>query len=107
MYLPFPAWLETKNRIATQLEDTRKNFGDRSREWEEKEQVSIFLVLLHAFLAVSLMHWSGVRELSVLLRFDSFPLFLFLCCTGQCVPEVFCLHLSSCIVSRAHHTDAA
>jgi hypothetical protein len=39
VYLPFPAWLETKNRIAAQLEDTRKNFGDRSREWEEKEQV--------------------------------------------------------------------
>ena len=39
VYLPFPAWLETKNRIAAQLEDTRKAFGDRSREWEEKEQV--------------------------------------------------------------------
>lgn len=39
VYLPFPAWLETKNRITAQLEDTRKAFGDRSREWEEKEQV--------------------------------------------------------------------
>ena len=41
VYLPFPAWLETKNRIASQLEDTRKAFGDRSREWEEKEQVRL------------------------------------------------------------------
>ena len=39
VYLPFPAWLETKNRIASHLEDRRKLFGDRSREWEEKEQV--------------------------------------------------------------------
>lgn len=39
VYLPFPAWLETKNRIASQIEDTRKLFGDRSREWEEREQV--------------------------------------------------------------------
>lgn len=47
VYLPFPAWLETKNRIAAQLEDTRKNFGDRSREWEEKEQVSwVFLSVI-------------------------------------------------------------
>ena len=41
VYLPFPAWLETKNRITAQLEDTRKAFGDRSREWEEKEQVRL------------------------------------------------------------------
>ena len=39
VYLPFPAWLETKNRIASHLEDKRKLFGDRSMEWEEKEQV--------------------------------------------------------------------
>lgn len=39
IYLPFPAWMDTKNRIATQLEQTRKVINDRSRQWEEKEQV--------------------------------------------------------------------
>ena len=43
-YLPFPAWQETKNRIASQLEDQRKQYGDKSREWEEKEQVHIILI---------------------------------------------------------------
>ena len=44
-YLPFPAWQETKNRIASQLEDQRKQYGDKSREWEEKEQVHIVLII--------------------------------------------------------------
>jgi hypothetical protein len=39
IYLPFPAWMDTKNRIASQLEETRKVINDRSRQWEEKEQV--------------------------------------------------------------------
>jgi hypothetical protein len=40
-YLPFPAWMETKNRLAAHLEDERKSYGEKSREWEEKEQVHI------------------------------------------------------------------
>ena len=39
IYLPFPAWMDTKNRIAMQLEENRKVVTDRSRQWEEKEQV--------------------------------------------------------------------
>ena len=38
-YLPFPAWMETKNRLAAHIEDERKSYGEKSREWEEKEQV--------------------------------------------------------------------
>ena len=39
IYLPFPAWMDTKNRIAMQLEENRKVVTERSRQWEEKEQV--------------------------------------------------------------------
>jgi DUF1680 family protein len=44
-YLPFPAWMETKNRLAAHLEDERKSYGEKSREWEEKEQVSLRISL--------------------------------------------------------------
>ena len=39
--MPFPAWMETKARIAEQLKEYRQNVQERSRLWEEKEQVKI------------------------------------------------------------------
>jgi uncharacterized protein (DUF4415 family) len=37
--------METKNRLAAHLEDERKSYGEKSREWEEKEQVSLRISL--------------------------------------------------------------
>jgi hypothetical protein len=34
-----PTWTETKNRIRTQLDESRQHYEDRSRKWEVKEKV--------------------------------------------------------------------
>lgn len=39
IYVPLPVWKETKERIRMQMDVTRKGFHERSREWEQKEQV--------------------------------------------------------------------
>lgn len=41
IYVPLPTWKETKERIKLQIDLTRKGFQQKSREWEEKEQVSL------------------------------------------------------------------
>jgi hypothetical protein len=44
IYVPLPVWKETKERIRMQMDATRQTFHDRSREWEQKEQVRISLL---------------------------------------------------------------
>ena len=39
IYVPLPTWRETKERIRMQIDVTRRACQQRSREWEEKEQV--------------------------------------------------------------------
>jgi hypothetical protein len=39
MIMPFPAWRETKERIVAQLRENKQRYDEKSREWEEKEQV--------------------------------------------------------------------
>lgn len=39
IYVPLPTWKDTKERIRSQMDTTRKGFQQKSREWEEKEQV--------------------------------------------------------------------
>lgn len=40
IFVPLPTWKDTKERIKLQMEATRRGFQQKSREWEEKEQVS-------------------------------------------------------------------
>ena len=39
IYVPLPVWKETRERIKLQMDSTRRQFHDKSREWEAKEQV--------------------------------------------------------------------
>jgi hypothetical protein len=39
LQVPLPTWKETKERIKVQLQSTRESFEQKTREWEEKEQV--------------------------------------------------------------------
>jgi hypothetical protein len=39
IYVPLPVWKETKERIRMQMDGMRRGCHERSREWEQKEQV--------------------------------------------------------------------
>lgn len=53
IYVPLPVWKETKERIRMQMDATRQTFHDRSREWEQKEQVMVQLLLFVGTAGVS------------------------------------------------------
>ena len=39
IYVPSPAWKDTKERIRSQMEDTKSKQSSKTREWEEREGV--------------------------------------------------------------------
>ncbi len=43
IYVPLPVWKETKERIRLQMDVTRRSFHDKSREWENKEKVRLYI----------------------------------------------------------------
>jgi hypothetical protein len=45
IYVPLPVWKETKERIRMQMDATRQTFHERSRVWEQKEQVGYTIYL--------------------------------------------------------------
>jgi epoxyqueuosine reductase QueG len=54
IYVPLPVWKETKERIRMQMDGMRRGCHERSREWEQKEQVGRRYMYIYA---VSPLAW--------------------------------------------------
>jgi epoxyqueuosine reductase QueG len=48
IYVPLPVWKETKERIRMQMDGMRRGCHERSREWEQKEQVGRRYMYIYA-----------------------------------------------------------
>lgn len=51
IYVPLPTWKETKERIKLQIEASKISLKEKTKEWEEKEQV--LYIYTQIFLAFS------------------------------------------------------
>lgn len=78
MNVPLPTWKDTKERIKSQIESSRKVFVERTKEWEEKEQVLGHRIRAEVSRPRELLSLPSMNELDFDFNEDDGKLLLFL-----------------------------